>query len=299
MPGAYFHKAVRAPAPGGNGATFGRMAQRRLDTLLAERGLAPSRTAAATSIRAGQVRIGKGGERPTKPSQMVPEEIRIHVDGGRPYVSRGGQKLEAALDRFGVDPTGKRCLDVGASTGGFTDCLLQRGAAEVIALDVGHGQLDWGLRNDERVTAIEGFNARDLGPTDLHFTPQLVTIDVSFISAAKLLEPIAAVIEPGAPILAMVKPQFELGRERVGRGGVVREPELRAEAVVAVAATAAELGLVASDVAAAGLPGPKGNVEIFLLLGAGEPLADLPARALAEAQGPAPTVATAAGGDEG
>jgi 23S rRNA (cytidine1920-2'-O)/16S rRNA (cytidine1409-2'-O)-methyltransferase len=265
------------------------MAQRRLDTLVAERGLAPSRTAAATSIRAGQVRIGKGGERPTKPGQMVPEEIRIFVDGPPPYVSRGGQKLEAALDRFAIDPTGLRCLDVGASTGGFTDCLLQRGAAEVVALDVGHGQLDWGLRKDERVTVIEGLNARDLTPADLPFAPGLVTIDVSFISIRKLLGPVAAVTEPGAPILAMVKPQFELGRERVGRGGVVRDPALRAEAVVSVADAAAELGHPASAVAAAGLPGPKGNVEIFLLLGRGgpgEPLGDLSEMALAEAEGP-------------
>ncbi len=271
------------------------MAQRRLDTLVAERGLAPSRTAAASSIRAGHVRIGKGGERPTKPGQMVPEEIRISVDGPPPYVSRGGQKLDAAIDRFGIDPSGLRCLDAGASTGGFTDCLLQRGAAEVIALDVGHGQLDWKLRNDERVTVIEGFNARDLTPADLPFAPQLVTVDVSFISLRKLLGPIAAAAEPGAPILAMVKPQFELGRERVGKGGVVRDPALRAEAVMTVAEAAAELGLATTGVAAAGLPGPKGNVEIFLLLGSGEALADLPARALVEAEGVAAPEPQAAG----
>jgi 23S rRNA (cytidine1920-2'-O)/16S rRNA (cytidine1409-2'-O)-methyltransferase len=264
------------------------MAQRRLDTLIAERGLAPSRTAAATSIRAGEVRIGKGGERPTKPGHMVPEEIRIYMEGGPRYVSRGGLKLEAALDRFGVDPAGKRCLDIGASTGGFTDCLLQRGAAEVVALDVGHGQLDWGLRNDERVVAIEGFNAREIGAAELPFAPELATIDVSFISVRKLLESLVTVIAPDATVLAMVKPQFELGRERVGRGGVVREPEKRAEAVVEVSDFAAKLGLRTGGVAAAGVPGPKGNVEIFLMLGAGlEPLANVAGLALAEGEGPA------------
>ena len=273
------------------------MAQRRLDTLIAERGLAPSRTAAATSIRAGEVRIGKGGERPTKPGHMLPEEIRIYMEGGPRYVSRGGLKLEAALDRFGVDPTGKRCLDVGASTGGFTDCLLQRGAAEVIALDVGHGQLDWGLRNDERVIAIEGFNARELAAADLPFAPELVTIDVSFISVRKLLESLVAVIAPDAPILAMVKPQFELGRERVGRGGVVREPAQRAEAVVEVSDYAGALGLRTGGVAAAGVPGPKGNVEIFLLLGAAlEPLPNLSGLALTEAEGPQSAAAAEAAG---
>ncbi len=270
------------------------MAQRRLDTLVAERGLAPSRSAAATSIRAGQVRIGKGGERPTKPGRMVPEEIRIEIDGGRPYVSRGGLKLEAALDRFGIDVAGLPCLDVGASTGGFTDCLLQRGAEHVVALDVGRGQLDWGLRNDERVTVIEGRNARELSPGELPFAPQLVTIDVSFIAVAKLLEPILAVAADDGLILAMVKPQFELGRGRVGRGGVVRDPALRAEAVLEVAEAAAGLGLRCGGVAAAGVPGPKGNVEIFLLLGRGvEPLADLRERALAEAEGPGPRLAEA------
>ena len=283
--------AVSGPARGrrvpAQRATLGSMAQRRLDTLVAERGLAPSRSAAANSIRAGQVRIGKAGARPLKPGQMVPEEIRIEVDGGRPFVSRGGQKLEAALDRFTIDVDARRCLDVGASTGGFTDCLLQRGAIAVTALDVGRGQLDWNLRNDERVTVIEGLNARELTPADLPYPPDLVTIDVSFISLAKLLGPIAAVRAPGAPVLAMVKPQFELGRERVGRGGVVRDPALRAEAVLSVARAAREHGLETLDVAAAGLPGPKGNVEVFLQLGEGEPVADLEARALAESEGAA------------
>ena len=140
------------------------MSKSRLDTLLTERGLAPSRTAAASAIRAGQVRIGRGGEKALKPGQMVDVEVRIEVEGGRRFVSRGGLKLEAALDGLGVDPKGRDCLDVGASTGGFTDCLLQRGATRVIALDVGRGQLDWSLRNDERVTVMEGSNARNLDP---------------------------------------------------------------------------------------------------------------------------------------
>ncbi len=242
------------------------MARRRLDTLVAERGLAPSRTAAATSIRAGQVRIGNGGERASKPGQMVPEATAIRVEGGPRYVSRGGLKLESALERLGVEAEARNCLDLGASTGGFTDCLLNRGATHVIALDVGHGQIDWGLRNDERVTVIESFNARDLQPGDLAYAPDLVTIDVSFISVEKVLQPLPPLLAPGAEVLAMVKPQFELGRSRVGKGGVVRDPAERLAAVRDVASGAARIGLHAAGVCVAGVPGPKGNVETFLLL---------------------------------
>ena len=248
------------------------MARRRLDTVLAERGLAPTRSAAANSIRAGLVRIGTGGERAGKPGQMIEEDLEIEVEAGRVYVSRGGLKLEAALDRLGVEVEGRRCLDVGASTGGFTDCLLRRGAEAVVAVDVGRGQLDWGLRNEPRVTAMEGVNARGLKPGGLPYEPQLVTIDVSFISLAKVLAPLPALIAPGAEILGMVKPQFELGRARVGRGGVVRDPGDRLDAVLEAAAAAADLGLLVTGVAAAGVPGPKGNREIFLLLGEGPPL---------------------------
>lgn len=260
------------------------MARRRLDTVLAERGLAPTRSAAANSIRAGLVRIGTGGERAGKPGQMVEDDLEIEVEAGRVYVSRGGLKLEAALDRLEIEVEGRLCMDIGASTGGFSDCLLRRGAEAVIAVDVGRGQLDWGLRNDPRVTVMEGVNARDLKPGDLPFEPQLVTIDVSFISLAKVLAPLPGLLAPGAEVLGMVKPQFELGRARVGRGGVVRDPDDRLDAVMEAAAAATELGLSVSGVAAAGLPGPKGNQEIFLKLGSGPPLPDLAERAAEEAR---------------
>ena len=253
------------------------MSKSRLDTLLTERGLAPSRTAAASAIRAGQVRIGRGGEKALKPGQMVDVEVRIEVEGGRRFVSRGGLKLEAALDGLGVDPKGRDCLDVGASTGGFTDCLLQRGATRVIALDVGRGQLDWSLRNDERVTVMEGSNARNLDPGALPFRPSLAVVDVSFISLTKILGPVRDAIADDGDVLAMVKPQFELGRGRVGKGGVVRSAEDRREAVANVIAAAAGLGLGATGVAAAGVPGPKGNQEYFVRFAAGDGGADMSA----------------------
>ena len=258
------------------------MSRQRLDTLLAERGLASSRSAAATSIRAGLVRVGTGGARALKPGQMFADDIELTIDEGRTYVSRGGLKLASALDRLEVDPAGLRCLDIGASTGGFTDCLRRRGAEHVIALDVGRGQLDWSLRNDERVTVIEGFNARDLRAGQLAYEPDLVTIDVSFISLAKILEPLKPLLAPGARVMAMVKPQFELGRGRVSRGGVVRDAAERREAVEAVIESAAAIGLEASGAAAAGVPGPKGNREVFVLLGDGPRAADIEAIVEAE-----------------
>ena len=258
------------------------MSRQRLDTLLAERGLASSRSAAATSIRAGLVRVGSGGTRALKPGQMFADDVELSVDEGRTYVSRGGLKLAAALDRLEVDPTGLRCLDIGASTGGFTDCMLRRGAEHVVALDVGRGQLDWSLRNDGRVTAIEGVNARELKPGDLPYAPDLVTIDVSFISLRKILEPLVPLLAPGARVMAMVKPQFELGRGRVGRGGVVRGAADRREAVEAVIDAGAAIGLEAMGVAAAGVPGPKGNREVFVLFGAGPRAPDIEAAVEAE-----------------
>lgn len=258
------------------------MSRQRLDTLLTERGLAPSRTAAATSIRAGAVRIGRGGERASKPSQLVADDTRIELDEGRRYVSRGGLKLEAALDVLGVEVEGRSCMDVGASTGGFTDCLLQRRAARVICVDVGRGQLDWSLREDERVEVLEGLNARDLDPAALKFRPGLAAIDVSFISLGKILGPVASCLATGGEILAMVKPQFELGRGRVGKGGVVRSTEDRREAVELVAAAASDLELALLGVAPAGVPGPKGNREVFIRLGGGPGVSD-PVAAIAEA----------------
>jgi 23S rRNA (cytidine1920-2'-O)/16S rRNA (cytidine1409-2'-O)-methyltransferase len=238
----------------------------RLDTLLAERGLAPSRSAAATTIRAGMVRLGTGGERAAKPGQLVAADAELTLDERPRYVSRGGLKLEAALDRLEIEAGGRTCLDVGASTGGFTDCLLQRGAERVLALDVGRGQLDWSLRNDPRVTVLEGINARHLEPGQLTFAAELAVIDVSFISLGKVLGPVASCLAAGGELLAMVKPQFELGPGRVGKGGVVRSLEDRREAVAGVATAAANAGLGLHGVAPAGVPGPKGNQEVFVLL---------------------------------
>ena len=257
------------------------MARQRLDTLLAARGLVSSRSAAAASIRAGRVRVGRGGRRAEKPGQMVAADALVELEEGRRFVSRGGLKLDAALDALAIDVAGLHCLDVGASTGGFTDCLLQRGAARVAAIDVGRGQLDWKLRNDPRVHVLEGVNARYLTPEALPFRADLAAVDVSFISVAKLLEPLVACLAPDGELLAMVKPQFELGRGRVGKGGVVRSPEDRREAVLAVLSAAGRLGLSPAGVAPAGVPGPKGNQEFFVRLGRGPGLTD-PQAAVAE-----------------
>jgi len=244
------------------------MAKRsRLDTLLAERGTFTSRTAAARAIRAGQVKLGKDGPIALRPSQEVGLEQEIEVLGGQRFVSRGGIKLENGLDTLGLDPAGKLCLDVGASTGGFTDCLLQRGATHVTALDVAYGQIDASMRNRPDVTVIERLNARDLLPTDLDYRPELAVIDVSFISLTKVLPAVANAMADDSTILAMVKPQFELGRARVGRGGVVRSQDDRREAVAGVADFARELGLSLDGIAPTGLPGPKGNLETFIQLG--------------------------------
>jgi len=244
------------------------MAKRtRLDLLLAERGTFPSRTAAANAIRAGQVKIGRDGPIALRPSQEVSREQEIEVIEAQRYVSRGGIKLENGLDALGVDPSGLQCLDVGASTGGFTDCLLQRGASHVIALDVAYGQLDLAMRDHEDVTVIERLNARDLLSTDLDHRPELAVIDVSFISLTKVLPAVVDAMAEEATILAMVKPQFELGRKRVGRGGVVRSQDDRREAVAGVADFALELGLTLDGISPTGLPGPKGNLETFIQLG--------------------------------
>lgn len=256
--------------------------RQRLDSLLAERGLVPSRSAAASSIRAGLVRVGRGGERAAKPSQLVAADVQVEIEGGRRFASRGGLKLDAALDELSIEVRGLACLDVGASTGGFTDCLLQRGAARVVALDVGRGQLDWSLRNDERVTVIEGVNARHLEPGSLPFAADLAVVDVSFISLVKLIGPVADCTAESGELLLMVKPQFELGRGRVGKGGVVRSVDDRREAVQAVVDAARAEDLNVLGVAPAGVPGPKGNLEIFVHLGRGDSQADSRA-AIAEA----------------
>lgn len=213
------------------------------------------------------MRLGRDGPAALRPSQEVPGDLDLLVEGPPPFVSRGGIKLENALEGLGLEVRGTRCLDVGASTGGFTDCLLKRGATEVIALDVAYGQIHQSLRNDPRVTVIERTNARAIEPSDLPFRPDMVTIDVSFISLRKVLPAVIACATPDGEILAMVKPQFELGPDRVGKGGVVREGADRTEAVVAVADFAAGLGLALLGVTPSGLPGPKGNRETFLRLG--------------------------------
>lgn len=240
------------------------MPRRRADTLLAERGLAPSRTAAAATVRAGRVRLGKDGSTVEKPSELLPENADLVVDEGEEFVSRGGIKLDNALAKVQVDVQGRRCLDVGASTGGFTDCLLQRGAALVLAVDVGYGQLDWRLRQDSRVLVMERLNARYLGDSHLPFRPELITVDVSFISLAKLLPSIVATGADELDLLGLVKPQFEVGKKKVGKGGVVREAEDRRDAIRQVAKAAREEGLVVRGIVSSGLPGPKGNRETFV-----------------------------------
>jgi 23S rRNA (cytidine1920-2'-O)/16S rRNA (cytidine1409-2'-O)-methyltransferase len=242
----------------------------RLDTLLAERGLFPSRSRAAASVMAGEVRLGdRGGERAQKPGQLVDPAIAVVIDEAPRFVSRGGVKLANALAAFGLDIAGRRCLDVGASTGGFTDCLLQAGVAHVVALDVAYGEFDWRLRNDERVTVIERRNARSVVAGDLPYAPDLVVVDVSFISLTKVLPAVLACCAAEHDVLAMVKPQFEVGRERVGKGGVVRSADDRRAALVAVAASAAACGAAVLGFASSELPGPKGNRETFVWLAEG------------------------------
>jgi len=242
------------------------MAKTRLDTLLAERGLFPTRSRAAASVLAGEVRLGSARQRAAKPGQLVAEDVVVAVAEAPDFVSRGGRKLANALAATGVDPAGRRCLDVGASTGGFTDCLLQAGAAHVVALDVAYGELAWGMRGDGRVSVLERFNARHLRPEDLPYAPELITIDVSFIGLAKVLPAVLACAAPAFDCLALCKPQFEVGREGVGKGGVVREPADRRAALVSVAGAAERLGASVLGFASSGLPGPKGNRETFVWL---------------------------------
>jgi 23S rRNA (cytidine1920-2'-O)/16S rRNA (cytidine1409-2'-O)-methyltransferase len=241
------------------------MPKRRLDTLLAERGLFETRTRAAAAVMAGDVRVG---DRPArKPGELVPPDARVEVAERPQFVSRGGIKLANALEALGVDPEGRLALDVGASTGGFTDCLLQRGAAAVIALDVAYGELHWSLRNDARVTVVERCNARSLAPEQLPFRPDLIVADVSFISLTKVLPAVLASAAPSFDCLALIKPQFEVGRGRVGKGGVVREADERRSALVAVASHARDaLGAAVLGFASSGLPGPAGNRESFVWL---------------------------------
>jgi 23S rRNA (cytidine1920-2'-O)/16S rRNA (cytidine1409-2'-O)-methyltransferase len=241
------------------------VAKRRLDTLLAERGLFETRSRAAAAVLAGEVRIGGHGARAQKPGELVAEDADVSIDERPRYVSRGGIKLANALAGFGLDPAGRRALDVGASTGGFTDCLLQGGAEAVVAFDVAYGELHWKLRNDDRVTVIERANARSMTPDDLPWAPDLIVADVSFISLTKVLPAVLACAAPAFDCLAMVKPQFEVGREKVGKGGVVRDAGDRRAALLAVGdLVAGELGLSVLGFTSSGLPGPAGNEESFI-----------------------------------
>jgi 23S rRNA (cytidine1920-2'-O)/16S rRNA (cytidine1409-2'-O)-methyltransferase len=255
----------------------------RLDALLAQRGLFETRSRAAASVLAGEVRVGVQGERATKPGALVATDVELSVEAVPRFVSRGGIKLANALASSGLDVAARRCLDVGAATGGFTDCLLQAGAAAVTALDVAYGQLAWKLRSDLRVTVIERFNARELRPEALPYAPEVIVADVSFISLRLLLAPLLACAAPRFDALLLVKPQFEVGRGQVGRGGVVRDVALRRAALVAVAEAALEAGAAVRGFHASGLPGPKGNIETFLALaeGARGSIADLEAAAAA------------------
>jgi 23S rRNA (cytidine1920-2'-O)/16S rRNA (cytidine1409-2'-O)-methyltransferase len=243
----------------------------RLDSLLANRGLFESRSRAAAAVMAGDVLVG---ERPAgKPGELVAEDAPLTVARPPQFVSRGGRKLANALDELEVPVEGRLCLDVGASTGGFTDCLLQRGAAAVTALDVAYGELHWRIRQDPRVTVIERSNARELEPGGLPYRPGLIVADVSFISLTKVLPAVLGAAAPAFDCLALVKPQFEVGRERVARGGVVREADDRRDALVEVGRYARErLGATVMAYASSGLPGPAGNRESFVWLAeAGRP----------------------------
>jgi 23S rRNA (cytidine1920-2'-O)/16S rRNA (cytidine1409-2'-O)-methyltransferase len=250
--------------------------RRRLDTELVRRGLVASRAEAQAAVDAGLVTVA--GRPTVKASTMVADSEPLALAGPpRRFVSRGGDKLDAALDRFGVDPSGQDAMDAGASTGGFTDVLLRRGASRVVAVDVGYGQLAWSLREDPRVTVMERTNVRDLRPGDLPFEPALVVADLSFISLRVALPPLAALAAPGAAFVVLVKPQFEVGRDRVGSGGVVRDPSAWRAALDGVRDAFAGLGRTVTGAMASPVRGPAGNVEFLVLAAPGRAAADLEA----------------------
>jgi 23S rRNA (cytidine1920-2'-O)/16S rRNA (cytidine1409-2'-O)-methyltransferase len=262
--------------------------RRRLDAELVRRGLARSREHASSLVTGGRVRVA--GQAAGKPAtQVSPDDPIVVTEGnGRPeYASRGGVKLAGALAAFpGLSVRGRRCLDAGASTGGFTDVLLRAGAAHVIAIDVGYGLLSWALRADERVTALERVNVRQLRPEQVAPAPSLVTADLSFISLTLVLPALVGCASEDADFVVLVKPQFEVGKGKVGAGGVVRDPGLRAEAVTGVADAAAACGLGVAGVTASPLPGPSGNVEYFLWLRRGAPALEADDVRQAIAEGP-------------
>jgi 23S rRNA (cytidine1920-2'-O)/16S rRNA (cytidine1409-2'-O)-methyltransferase len=241
------------------------MAKARLDKLLVDRGLAATRERARAIILAGHVRVA--GRPAGKAGDLVATDSEIAlIEPDHPFVGRGGVKLDGALDAFGIRVEGRDAVDIGASTGGFTDVLLRRGAARVIALDVGRGQLDWRLRSDPRVIVLEGVNARHLTPTSLPFPVDLAVVDVSFISLGHILPPLARLISEPGDVVALVKPQFEAGRSEVGKGGIVRDAAVHERVVNDVARAAAEVGLRRVAVAPSPIAGATGNLEFFLHL---------------------------------
>ena len=234
--------------------------KQRLDVVMTDRGLVPSRARAQSLILAGKVRVNQSLE--TKAGTQVDPQAEIEVaKPDHPYVSRGALKLEAALDEFSIMPEGLDCLDVGASTGGFTDLMLQRGARRVIALDVGRGQLDWRIRTDDRVLVLEGVNARHLGATDLPFAAALATVDVSFISLTLIVPALISHLQPGAWLVCLVKPQFEAGRDQVGKGGIVRNEEVRRHTIDRIVEAIGRLGFDLIGVIPSPIRGQKGNLE--------------------------------------
>lgn len=239
----------------------------RIDKLLVRCGLAETRTKAQALVMAGVVLVDE--QRVEKPSDTVPPHASIRIKGGDDpvsrYVGRGGLKLEAALREFEIEVSGLSCLDVGASTGGFTDCLLQHGATSVISLDVGHNQIDWRLRTDERVEVREGINARHLTPDDFGLKFDLAVMDVSFISATKIMPALPALLKDDGRLIVLIKPQFEVGRGEVGKGGIVRDPEKHARVIEEVNAAARELGLEVRNVIQSPIHGADGNVEFLAL----------------------------------
>lgn len=257
------------------------MTRRRLDLEMVRRGMVESREAARTAVAAGLVTVG--GQTADKPARMVGEDEALNLIGeARRFVSRGGEKLDAALERFPVDPSGRDCLDAGASTGGFTDVLLRRGAARVCALDVGYGQLAWSLRTDERVSVLERTNARTLAAGALPFTPSIVVADLSFISLASVIPGLVKVAAPDADLVLLVKPQFELDPSSVGKGGVVRDPDAWRRACRSVVEACRAVYAAPRDLMPSPITGPKGNVEFLLHAKVGGAERELPLDAVIE-----------------
>ena len=239
--------------------------KKRLDVLLLEQGLFPSREKARTTIMAGEVYVN--GQKEDKPGSMFPPDTQVEVRStALPYVSRGGLKLAKAVTDFDLNLTGLTCLDVGASTGGFTDCMLQNGAVRVYAIDVGYGQLDWSLRCDERVVCMEKTNIRYVRPEDLPEKGDFASIDVSFISLTKVLPPVKELLRKDAWMVSLIKPQFEAGREKVGKKGVVREPAVHCEVIHQVVSFVSAAGMTPAALTFSPVKGPEGNIEYLLLI---------------------------------